>query len=280
MVCFPNCKINLGLYVTNKRNDGYHDLETVFYPLSPATTGDQYMQLRDVLEVVPAQETKMHLSGLPVAGNPEGNLVWKAYELLRQDFPGKIPAFDIYLHKVIPMGAGLGGGSADGSFMLRLLNDYCSLGLSAGQLAAYALQLGSDCPIFIHNTPMFAMGRGEQLTPSAVDLSAYSIQLVCPHVHVSTGAAFSKLTPRPSPLNLRNLATMPLTEWKDVVGNDFERSVFAQHPVLAAVKQQLYDQGAIYASMSGTGSTVYGIFPKSGKGDITVEVLSDEFYIA
>ena len=155
MLSFPNCKINLGLYVTQKRADGYHDIETVFLPV----------QLKDVLEIVPSTETKLVQTGLPVAGNVDDNLVWKAYKLLSAYFPTKIPTLDIYLHKVIPMGAGMGGGSADGSFMLRLLNDYCQLKLTDEQLAALALQLGSDCPFFIYNTPQFATGRGELMIP-------------------------------------------------------------------------------------------------------------------
>lgn len=269
MLTFPNCKINLGLYVTRKRADGYHDIETVFYPV----------HYRDVLEVVPAAATALHMSGLAVAGNNEDNLVWKAYNLLLQHYPGKVPALDIYLHKVIPMGAGLGGGSADGAFMLRLLNDYCSLQLSESQLIDFALQLGSDCPFFIRNRPQFAEGRGEVMSDIPVDLSAYSIQLVCPRVHVSTAAAFRMITPVAAPFDLRVLHTLPLEQWRDNVQNDFEPPVFQQHPALAAVKQQLYEQGAVYAAMSGTGSTVYGIFPKGEKAAINSTVPFSDFYI-
>lgn len=279
MLCFPNTKINLGLYVTNKRNDGYHDLETVFYPISAATVKDPYLPLRDVLEVVPAAEANMQLSGLAVAGNAQDNLVWKAYELMAGEFAGRIPAFHIFLHKVIPMGAGLGGGSADGSFMLRLINDVCGLGLGNEALAAFALRLGSDCPFFIYNTPVFATGRGEVMSPVAIDLSAYSLQLVCPKVHISTAAAFATLVPRPAPFDLRDLPQLAVAEWKDKVSNDFELTVFAQHPLLVHIKQQLYAQGAIYASMSGTGSTVYAIFPKGNRAVIEAGVLLNEFYI-
>jgi 4-diphosphocytidyl-2-C-methyl-D-erythritol kinase len=273
MICFPNCKINIGLYITGKREDGYHNLETVFYPLSnmPSVTVS-HTPPRDVLEVVPAETAQLHMSGLAVTGNVENNLVWKAYYLLQQKYPDKMPPADIYLHKVIPMGAGLGGGSADGAFMLRLLNDFCKLGMSNEELAGYALQLGSDCPFFIYNTPQFASGRGEQMERIAVDLSGYSIQLICPRVHVSTAQAFAMITPAAATYDLRQLATLPIGQWKDFVRNDFEVPVFRQHAVLADIKQQLYDQGAIYASMSGSGSAIYGIFPKGTVATVQASV--------
>lgn len=280
MLSFPNCKINLGLFITRKRDDGYHDLETVFYPIAPVISGQaDYAQLRDVLEIVPAAKTTLHMSGLPVAGSNENNLVWKAYQLLDKLYPGKIPTLDIYLHKVIPMGAGLGGGSADGAFMLRLLNDYCQLGLSNPKLAELALHLGSDCPFFIYNTPQYATGRGEDMTESVLDLSPYNIQLICPQVHISTAQAFAAIKPKPAPYNLRLLSALPLVQWRDKVFNDFEEGVFAMHPVLGHIKQQLYNQGALYAAMSGTGSTLYGIFEKGKKADIKVDVPFSSFYI-
>lgn len=268
MLCFPNCKINLGLYITNKRPDGYHDLETVFYPVP----------VKDALEVVPAQETKLHMNGKVVAGNGQDNLVWKAYSLLRQQYP-QMPPLDIYLHKAIPMGAGMGGGSADGAFMLQLLNDYCQLGLDKAQLAEYALQLGSDCPFFIYNTPQFAQGRGEQMQPVSIDLSAYSIQLICPQVHISTAQAFSMISPKAAPFDLRKLPELPVGEWKKRISNDFEQPIFEQHPVLSSIKQQLYDQGAIYAAMSGSGSAIFGIFEKGKKAEVRVDVTFEEHYI-
>ncbi len=273
MLSFPNCKINLGLYVTRKRDDGYHDLETVFYPL-PAASG-----LNDVLEVVPAEVTDLHLSGLSVTGNTTDNLVWKAYEILKTKYPDKVPPLDIYLHKTLPMGAGLGGGSADGAFMLKLLNDFCGLSLNTGELIALALQLGSDCPFFIHNRPQFATGRGELMNDISVDLSAYSLQLICPQVHVSTGAAFSLITPRQAAFDLRLLPSLPVMQWKEHIGNDFEAPVFQQYPVLADIKEQLYRQGAIFASMSGSGSAIFGIFPKNQKAEIKTDVVYDGFYV-
>jgi 4-diphosphocytidyl-2-C-methyl-D-erythritol kinase len=268
MLCFPNCKINLGLYITNKRPDGYHDLETVFYPVP----------LRDALEIVPAAETKLHISGKAIAGNEQDNLVRKAYQLLKQDFPA-IPSFDIYLNKTIPMGAGMGGGSADGAFMLKLVNDYCKLGLNNEQLTAYALQLGSDCPFFIYNAPQLAQGRGELMQPISIDLSVYNIQLICPQVHVSTGKAFSMLTPKPASFNLSELSKLPVSEWKNSISNDFEEPIFKEHPILADIKQQLYTQGAVYASMSGSGSTIYGIFEKGKKAIVKADIAFENYYI-
>lgn len=269
MLSFPNCKINLGLYITRRREDNYHDLETVFYSLP----------LHDALEVVPAAKTQLHMSGLAIAGNDHDNLVWKAYELLNSAYPDKIPLLDIYLHKTIPMGAGLGGGSADGAYMLRLLNDYCNLGLTTQQLISYALQLGSDCPFFIKNTPQFATGRGEIMTDIPLNLSSYSIQLICPQVHVSTAKAFSMITPRPAAFDLRTLGDLPIEQWKTYISNDFETPVFNQYPVLATIKQQLYDQGALYAAMSGSGSSIFGIFPKAHKALIKAGIALESFYM-
>ena len=248
--------------MTRRREDGYHDIETVFYPLP----------LHDVLEAVPATTTTLHQSGLPVAGNTHDNLVWKAYELLCKEHPDKVPPLDIYLHKTIPMGAGLGGGSADGAYMLRLLNDYCSLGLSNTQLAEYALQLGSDCPFFIYNTPQLATGRGELMSDINVQLAGYSIQLICPAVHVATGKAFQAITPRAAGFDLSTLGNVPVTKWKNCISNDFEVPVFAQHPVLSDIKQELYAQGAVYAAMSGSGSSIFGIFPKGRKAVVKADI--------
>ncbi len=270
MLSFPDCKINLGLYVTNRRADGYHDIETVFYPVA----------MHDALEVVPAKgETTLTISGMEIAGDIYSNLVWKAYQLMKQDFGDRIPAVDIYLNKTLPMGAGLGGGSSDGAYMLRLLNDYCKLGLTKETLAAYALQLGSDCPFFIYDTPQFATGRGEQLQPIELNLSAYSLQLICPKVHVSTAKAFGMMTPKSASFDLRKLSTLNIQEWKNNISNDFEGPVFKEHPQLAGIKQQLYNHGAIYASMSGSGSALYGIFPKGQKAEITTDIAFDSYFI-
>jgi 4-diphosphocytidyl-2-C-methyl-D-erythritol kinase len=270
MVRFPNCKINLGLYITNRRADGYHDLETVFYPVP----------FRDALEVVPAKgKASLQLSGRTVASDSSNNLVWKAYEMLKKKFPEHLPELDIYLHKAIPMGAGLGGGSADGAFMLQLLNDHFKLGIHTAQLADMALQLGSDCPFFIYNSPQFAKGRGEQMTPVDLDLSGFSILLICPSVHISTGKAFQMITPKPAPFDLKELDKLHVLEWKDNITNDFEAPIFQQHPGLAAIKQQLYTGGAVYASMSGSGSTIFGLFPKGRKTGIETPLEYESFYM-
>lgn len=273
MISFPNGKINLGLYITNRRGDGYHDLETVFYPV----TG-----LHDALEIAPAKgpDTQLHLNGKTVAGNAEQNLVWRAYELMKKRFPAKVPALDIYLLKNIPMGAGLGGGSADGAFMLKLLNDFCRLELTDSSLAEMALSLGSDCPYFIYNTTQFAKGRGEQLSPlPLLDLSAYGIQIICPEVHISTKAAFGMITPRKPMFDLRRLPELPVEQWKTNISNDFEDPVFAQNPGLLSIKKQLYEQGAIYASMTGSGSALYGIFNKGEKALVNTPLSFSSYYM-
>lgn len=251
MISFPNCKINLGLRILGKREDGYHNLATVFYPLP----------VRDVLEIVKSTVTELTVTGPPVAGPPEKNLCLKAWELLRQDFPDLSP-INIQLHKNIPMGAGLGGGSADGAFMLKLLNDKFHLQLSQEQLLQYALQLGSDCPFFIYNKPCLATGRGEELQPIGLNLGNYSFLLVHPGIHVNTAWAFSQITASGETDSLEKLISLPVEQWKEVLKNDFEAPVMSHHPALQEIKDQLYASGAIYASMSGSGSCFYGIFPK------------------
>src|SRR5690606_28187453 len=255
MIIFPNAKINVGLYVTEKRNDGYHNLETIFLPIP----------LYDALELTPAVSALLSIHGSEVPGASTDNLVWRAYKLLQQEYPNRLPSLAIHLLKQIPMGAGLGGGSADGAFMLRLLNTTFELGISDERLEQYALQLGSDCPIFIRNKAAFATGRGELLTDLPLSLQGYSLQLVCPQLHISTAMAFGQMKPRPAPFDLRQLPQLPITEWKHYVQNDFERTIFPHFPELEQIKQALYAQGAVYAAMSGTGSTVYGIFPKGEK---------------
>ncbi len=258
MVVFPNCKINVGLHVVRKRTDGYHDLETVFYPLF----------LKDALEVVRSEKFNFQLSGLPVDGIIENNLCVKAYHILKNDFPD-LPAVSIHLHKAIPMGAGVGGGSADGAFMLTMLNSKFNLHLSEEQLISYALNLGSDCPFFIINKPCFASGRGEKLTPVALDLSSFKIVLINPGVHVSTKEAFSKLTPSTPKKGILEVLKQPVTTWKDDLKNDFEETVFKLYPAIEEVKKKLYEMGAIYAAMSGSGSSVFGIFNHETKFDFS-----------
>lgn len=249
MVLFPNAKINLGLNILRKRADGYHDLETIFYPIG----------LRDALEVIQSAETDFQISGLPVSANMEDNLCLKAYNLIKQDFP-QLPPVNIHLHKAIPMGAGLGGGSADAAFMLTMLNKKFELRLTQQQLMNYAQQLGSDCAFFIINKSCSARGRGEILSAVEVDLSAYKIVLVNPAIHVSTREAFSNLTPAIPQKSIQQIITQPISTWKNELVNDFETNVFEQFFEIREIKNTLYNHGAIYACMSGSGSTVFGIF--------------------
>ncbi len=257
MIVFPNCKINLGLNILRKREDGFHDLETVFYPV----------QIRDVLEVVksevgsPESGVEFTSSGLVIDGDASDNLCIKAYHLLKKDFPS-LPSVQMHLHKHIPMGAGLGGGSADGAFALQLLNDKFHLSLLSEQLINYALQLGSDCPFFMLNEACFAASRGELMQKIALDLSAYQFVMVNPHIHISTAWAFKNIVPTVPDKSIKTIIQQPIESWKDELVNDFEKPVIKEIPVIGEIKQQLYEAGAVYASMSGSGSTVFGIFKK------------------
>jgi 4-diphosphocytidyl-2-C-methyl-D-erythritol kinase len=256
MIVFPNCKINLGLHILQKRTDGFHDLETVFYPIA----------LQDALEVVqnpsPTPTIQFNTTGLKIDSSAEDNICFNAYQLLKKDFP-ELPAIKMHLHKVIPSGAGLGGGSSDGAFTLLLLNKKFSLGLSEEQLLNYALQLGSDCPFFIKNKPCYATGRGERLEEIELDLSHYKIVLINPRIHIHTGKAFSKITPCHQRTSIKEIIQQPIGKWKDLLKNDFEEVVFAEYPEVKTIKEELYKQGAVYASMSGSGSSIYGLFHKN-----------------
>jgi len=257
MICFPSCKINLGLRITQKRADGFHALETVFFPIS----------IKDALEIIIEPDTNaapitFTSSGLAINGDPSDNLCFKAYGLLKKDYP-TIPNIKMHLHKTIPMGAGLGGGSSDGAFTLVALNQLLNLQIPEQALLDYALQLGSDCPFFIINTPAFATGRGEILKPINVNLNGYSIVIVNPGIAISTKLAFSLITPKVPDTNMEAIICEPVTSWKEKLINDFEQPIFNSFPELANIKETLYQKGAVYASMTGTGSTVYGIFPTS-----------------
>jgi 4-diphosphocytidyl-2-C-methyl-D-erythritol kinase len=249
MVIFPNSKINLGLNVVGKRSDGYHDIETVFFPI----------HLRDALEVIEKEKFEFSTSGFSIEGGPEKNLCIKAYDLIKKDLP-QLPAVQMHLHKAIPMGAGLGGGSADGAFTLKLLNKKFDLLLSEKQLINYSLQLGSDCPFFILNKPCFATGRGEILEQTELDLSGYKFLIVHPPIHISTTWAFSTIKPLKPAKSIKQIIQQSISTWKAELINDFEKPVFESHPEIKNIKDKLYDAGAIYASMSGSGSAVYGIF--------------------
>ena len=251
MIQFPNCKINLGLSILAKRADGYHELETVFYPIA----------VSDALEILPAANLTMTQSGIAVPGDPAQNLCLKAYHLLKKDFP-TLPTVQMHLHKNIPMGAGLGGGSSDGTAALIMLNQQFDLGLNEQQLIDYASQLGSDCPFFVYNKACHATGRGEILKPITLDLSNYQFLLVHPGVHIATAWAFQQLNPHTKSESIQSIIEKPITDWKKYLINDFEAPVFKAEPTLSKIKDQLYQFGAIYASMSGSGSSLYGIFPK------------------
>jgi 4-diphosphocytidyl-2-C-methyl-D-erythritol kinase len=249
MLSFPNCKINLGLNIIRKREDGFHDLETIFLPIP----------LTDVLEIIPSDKTEFTITGLPISGND--NLCIKAYNLLKKDF-SDLPAIKMRLHKVIPMGAGLGGGSSDAAFTLQLLNEKFTLNLKTEQLLDHALQLGSDGPFFIINKPCFATGRGEILQHINIDLTNYKILIVNPGIHIGTKWAFSKISPQERKTSIQEIARQPIETWKEQLQNDFEVPVFAEYPEIQKIKSDLYELGAAYVSLSGSGSSVYGIFSK------------------
>jgi len=253
MICFPNAKINLGLHILSKRSDGYHNIETIFYPI----------HLCDALEIVPAPEGKgvFTQTGIPIAGKPEDNIVMKAYTILKEDY--NLPKVSIFLRKQIPVGAGLGGGSSNAAFMIKLLNDYAELKLSINQMEAYAAQLGADCPFFIQNVPVFAEGTGTFFSPIAISLQEYQLVVVKPAVFVSTKEAYHRIRPHQPKVPLKDIIRLPINEWKDHLVNDFESEVFIRFPEIKDVKQKLYAAGALYASMSGSGSAVFGIFDKS-----------------
>jgi len=247
MVLFPNAKINIGLEILRKRPDNYHDLETVFYPI----------QLSDVLEINKSHEFEFATSGIQV-GNSTDNLVVKAYQLLQSEY--NLPAVKIHLLKCIPMGAGLGGGSSDAAFTLVGLNELFELGLSKKELIAYASKLGSDCPFFIINQPSFAEGRGEILSECELNLSGYKLILIKPECSVPTAIAYSKVKPVFPKESLLGLVKKSINEWPGKVENRFEDSVFPSYPQIKEIKEKLYSKGAVYTSMSGSGSSVFGIF--------------------
>ncbi|MCI2083190.1 MAG: 4-(cytidine 5'-diphospho)-2-C-methyl-D-erythritol kinase [Bacteroidales bacterium] len=280
MVTYPNAKINLGLRVFGVRGDGYHDIETAFYPCRT---------LRDILEIVPSHDSSTHVTtyGLPLGENasqtiPEhDNICYKAWKVMNERYG--IGPVELYLYKNIPSGAGLGGGSADGAFTLRMISEIFRIGLSPEELAGLASILGSDCAFFIHNRPMLARGRGEMLEPVDIDLSEYDIRIVSSPIHVSTTEAYRCVASRPAaatagkttlitgdssrsqiePLN--EILESPPETWRGILSNDFEPSVFAAHPELAQTKRQLYKEGAVYAAMSGSGSAIFGLFRKYKK---------------
>ncbi|SDX88580.1 4-(cytidine 5'-diphospho)-2-C-methyl-D-erythritol kinase [Hymenobacter psychrophilus] len=253
MLVFPNAKLNLGLYITSLRPDGFRNLESVFVPLPWC----------DAFEVLPAPagaETSLSFSGLPIPGEPETNLCRRAYELLATDFD--LPPVRLHLHKDVPIGAGLGGGSADAAFALKAINSQFDLKLPPEQLESYARRLGSDCAFFIRNEPVFAYSRGDMFDDFALDLRGTPALVVYPNLHISTAEAYARVVPRTPCHDLRQSLAQPMANWRTTVSNDFEEALMPTYPVLAEVKQQLYAAGATYASLSGSGSAVYGLFPE------------------
>ncbi len=266
MILFPNAKINIGLYITSRRPDGYHNLETLFYPVG----------WQDILEIVPAKgdDTTLTVTGNTVACPAEKNLVMKAYRTLNDEIP--LPPVDIFLHKIIPDGAGLGGGSADAAFTLKGLNEIFSLNLTGQNLAEIAVKIGADCPFFIYNRPMLAKGIGNEFSPSTLNLDNRIIAIVKPNESVSTREAYSGVNPMMPIHDLATSLTLKISEWRDTISNDFEKSIFPSHPAIEAVKTHLYGLGSDYASMSGSGAAVYGIF-KGDNYDRLSERLATEF---
>ncbi len=256
MITFPIAKINLGLNVVERRPDGYHNLETVFYPVP----------ISDALELT-IMNTKfpstvdcdIKVTNLEVEGDEQRNLVVKAYQLLKQDFQ-QMPRIHAHLWKGIPTQAGMGGGSSDCAYTIRLLNEMFTLGLSDEQMIQYAARLGADCAFFILSRPAYAEGIGELLQPISLNLSSYYIGIVRPNIPVSTREAFSLIKPQKPAKCCREVVMQPIETWREELTNDFEQSVFTLHPEIGAIKQQLYDLGAVYAAMSGSGSAVFGLF--------------------
>jgi 4-diphosphocytidyl-2-C-methyl-D-erythritol kinase len=250
MISFPNAKINLGLHIIAKRKDGYHEIETCMVPIP----------LYDALEMILDKNSNWNSSGLDIPGDPKENLILKAEKLLRKDFQG-LPNLNIHLHKNIPMGAGLGGGSADGAFALKLMNNLFDLHLDDFFMEEYAAQLGSDCPFFIENTPKIARGRGEILEPIDLSLEGTYLVLINPGIHIGTKEAYAGVTPASPKVKLEEVLA-DRSRWKAELVNDFEPSIFKNHPEIAEIKEKMYEAGAFYSAMSGSGSSVFGLFEK------------------
>lgn len=261
MIYFPNAKINIGLFVTGKREDGFHNIESVFYPIG----------LNDALEMRPVTkerydlktgETKLYLSGENTGNsisNDQNNTVLKAFNLLQRDFK-QISNMNICLHKRIPVFAGLGGGSSDGTFTILLMNYMFNLKLDSNQMYSYAVKIGSDCPFFLKNTPQFVYSRGEKMEDINLSLNGYHLVLIKPNINISTKEAYQDVYKTTHPLDLKKLRVENISQWKNYVSNDFEIRLFEKYPLLGQIKNILYDNGALYAQMSGSGSTIYGIF--------------------
>ena len=270
MITFPNAKINIGLNIVEKRPDGYHNLETIFYPIA----------LQDILEITPQKDNAkekytLTMYDAPFDGNIDDNLVIKAYNALATNH--SLPNLDFFLYKKIPTGAGLGGGSADAAFALKMINEIAGLSLSNEELEKYAARIGADCAFFINNKPAFATGIGNILTPAEVSLAGYTLVLVKPDIHISTKDAYAHVTPTKPTISIKEIVKRPVAEWRTQLVNDFEYSVFAKYPEVKEIKEKLYQIGAEYASMSGSGSAFFGIFKEKQEETKIQELFADCF---
>ena len=267
MICHPNAKINLGLNVTERRPDGYHNLETVFYPIPVCDT----LQVETDANIPPAifpdrcnvqvektPDYTLSTTGIAIGCPPEKNLLIKALRALKQDF--NLPRLYIYMYKHIPSGAGLGGGSSDAAFMMKTLNAMFSLGLSDDELERRVAFLGADCAFFVRNLPVFATGIGNIFRPLELSLAGWHLVLVKPDIFVSTKEAYAGIRPHRPAVPVTDIVRRPVEEWRGLLDNDFEEGIFALHPAIAGIKEQLYARGAAYAAMSGSGSSVFGLF--------------------
>jgi len=266
MIVYPHAKINLGLHIIERRSDGFHEVETVLYPIT----------LCDILEIKPSEQIQLFLYGLPIEGASEDNLCIKAWHMFREDF--SIPPVQFHLYKRIPSSAGLGGGSSDGAYALKMLNNYFSLNLSDELLVQYAARLGSDCPSFIYKRPSLATGRGEQIVPCEVDLSGFHILVCTPPLSISTAQAYAGARPAAPQYALTETLSLPVCKWRERLVNDFEKTLFPLFPILQQYKEALYASGAVYASLSGSGAALYGLYDseeayKKGRKQLGVSVL-------
>ena len=263
MTTHPNCKINIGLHVTSRRADGYHELETVFMPVP----------LCDTLTIEPAADFRFTQSGITVDCPAEENICVRAYRMMRDRYP-QIGDIHLHLEKNIPFGAGLGGGSSDAAHVITMLNELFDLNLSQAELCSLAKNIGADCPFFILNRPCYATGIGDRLEPLNFQLSTFNIQLILlkPPVSVSTADAYRGIAPHPSNIDLRNAINDPIEDWRKLIVNDFEATVFPKYPIIAELKQQLYERGAVYASMSGSGSALFGLFKELPEEKLPFEI--------
>lgn len=255
MLVYPSCKVNLGLNITSKRPDGYHNIETIFYPV----------KWSDALEITEGGSSpfELHISGLKVNGELEDNIIYKAWKLLTQE--AKLPSLKVHLHKVLPMGAGLGGGSSDAAFFLKLVNKKYDLKLSTEKLTGLARTLGADCAFFIGNKPVFAKGKGDEFEAIHADLGSYYILVVYPDIISNTKEAYDGVQPSTPVISLKEIINKPVDQWKNLLVNDFEKSIFKKYPFIKELKKKLYEDGALYASLSGSGSSVFGIFKDEPK---------------